>query len=600
VALKPLLRKDFTSFPSATTILPGSSQSSQFFTVFSHWWNFIYADVPSYGEKPSWFTQTAYPLDARNAWGAYKNPTVLVGVCFGSKTSYFVADIDFRSIYHPVQSLSSYKHFIHTMEEAGFSRYTVVRSSERGGLHIYFTLPEEVSTPILAEAVHHLLTEKGLTIADGTLEVFPAPKSPEALYKAHRLPLQPGSYVVDPVTLEPRHESIELFLQEAAVDAKGQDFDAIRELLARKKRFHIPTRSFSTEGGRFRQDLLERMQEGWTAYGQTNQILWVIGAYGRIFLPLKDEALTAYIVTTAKVLPGYHEFCRHQHEIERRARDWMRFSMKYYYPYGEWMERDTKRWRQDWRYTALGIEILTDAKTPQEETHEDTMRRVRFVLEELKEEGRFPKEATARKRVIVEEMREKFGKGMSYETLYKEEYRALWHPSYDEPFAMLPDPWEEVLEVGGVLGPNLDGEREDATSPIRYMLFLPPGREAGEAEMPEECSGDEAKEICIKGATQSLRLKIKNYYTTSLTATTYNLPLSGNSGASASKIDKKNLSIAKTSHLPGTWCRVARGCTLLPSRALVLIDSLSHDGKTVTVITRRGVILSGIPPDVLE
>jgi hypothetical protein len=33
------------------------------------------------------------------------------------------------------------------MEEAGFSRYTVVRSSERGGLHIYFALPEEVSTP---------------------------------------------------------------------------------------------------------------------------------------------------------------------------------------------------------------------------------------------------------------------------------------------------------------------------------------------------------------------------------------------------------------------------------------------------------------------
>jgi hypothetical protein len=76
------------------------------------------------------------------------------------------------------------------------------------------------------------------------------------------------------------------------------------------------------------------MREGWTGYGQTNQMLWVIGAYGRIFLRLKEEALTAYIVTTAKASPGYNEFCRHQHEIEKRARDWMRFCMKHYYPYG--------------------------------------------------------------------------------------------------------------------------------------------------------------------------------------------------------------------------------------------------------------------------
>jgi hypothetical protein len=244
---------------------------------------------------------------------------------------------------------------------------------------------------------------------------------------------------------------------------------------------------------------------------------------------------------------------------------------------------------------------MPDTMTPQERTHEETIRRIRFVVEELKEEGELPKTVVGRVSSIRTKLRHLFGQGTSLETLYKEEYRSLWHPSYEERFAMLPDPWDLPIEQEGVMGSNDDRERDSATTSIRYMLFLPPAREAGEAEMLEAGTEDEAEEIFIKPASRSLRpLQIKNNCTTSLTAKTHNPYLSANSGANAWKTDNKDLSIAKTSLLPGTWCRVVRGNTLLPRGALVIIDSLSPDGKTVTVISHRGVLHSGIPPDVLE
>ncbi len=594
---KPELYKASKLPPSPTALLPAEPESSQFFTLFPHWWDFIYADIPDYGTSPSWLTQTAYPLDARNAWNAYHEPNVLVGVRFDVTTRYILFDIDWGSRYHPRKSLSSYKRFIGTMEDAGFTRYMVVSSSESGGLHVYFFLPEAVSTAVLAEAVDQLLREKGFDISDGTLEVFPNVKSEaDSRQKAHRLPLQRGSYVLDPMTFEPIHRDVSAFLREAVLDAAGQDSEAIREFIARAKvkRLRISKRSFSTEGGSFRADLLERMREGWTGYGQTNEILWVIGAYGRIFLRLEEKALISYIVHTSKASPGYRDYCRHQHEIERRARDWMRFSMKHYYPYGEWMERNTKYWRRDWRYTALGIGVFPARRTPQEETHEDTLTRVRYVVEQLKEEGELPRTVTGRVASIRKKLRELFGQGTSMDTLYKEEYRALWHPSCDERFPMLPDPWEEELEQSGVRSPNHDGEGRSTTASNRYIRALPPVR--------EECTKPDCEEIFIKPAQRSEQPQTRNHHTTSSTPTTHNPSLSSNSGANPAPTDKPYLSVKPMrSHvLPGTWCRVIGYARGLPKGVRVLVDSRSQDGKTVRVRTRRGEFMSGIPPDCLE
>ncbi len=527
---------------------------------------------------------------------------MLLGVRFDVTTWYFLFDIDRRSEYHPARSHASYTSLLHAMEEAGFTRYLVVSSSESGGVHVYFFLPEAVSTDALAVAVDERLRENGFGIGDGRLEVFPNVKGgADSLYKAHRLPLQRGSYVLDPVTFEPRHQDISAFLHEASLDAEGQDSEAIRELLAHAKAKRVRSgartaTSFSTEGNSVRVHLVECLEEGWTDYGQTNHKLWKIAMYGRVFLQLEGEALTSYIVRTAEASPGYREYCRHQHEIERKARDWTRFAMKHYYPYGSgWVERDTTYWRRDWQHTALGMGILPEARTPQEQTHNETLARVRYVVEELKSSGELPKEATARKRAIAEKVRETFGQGVSYATLYKEEYRTVWHPTYEEKYPMLPDPWLEPLSGSGVLGRNPDGEREYTTLYNRlYIRALPPVR--------EECAKPECEKIFIKPAQRSEQPQTRNHHTTSSTPTTHNPSLSSYSGANPAPTDNPYLSIKPMrSHvLPGTWCRVIGYARGLPKGVRVLVDSCSQDGKTVRVRTRRGKVMSGIPPDCLE
>lgn len=142
---------------------------------------------------------------------------------------------------------------------------------------------------------------------------------------------------------------------------------------------------------------------------------------------------------------------------------------------------------------------------------------------------------------------------------------------------------------------NEDGERDYGISPNRYMLLLPPARED---EAGEECAQVDSEELSSK---TSIGFQTTKRSFTSITTITHNDSLSANSGA-RHETDKEGLSMVdtRTCILPRTWCRVVRGNTPLTHRSSVLIDSISPDGKTVTVISDRGVIISGIPPDVLE
>ncbi len=377
-----------------TLLLPPGDDAREFFTLFPYWWNFLYALTPPFGERSSWFTEGRYPLEGRNAWKAYNDPDVLLGVRFGEKTRYFLLDIDRGSPYHPLISLSSYKALLHTLEDEGFTRPIVVSSSESEGLHIYFVLPEEVLTNSLSMAISLLLRDKGFVPKDGALEAFPAPKAFGTSYKGHRLPLQQGSFVLDPFTFEAVHKSLPWFLQEGKLAGENQDWNRISSLLSRVR----PTRagkgvsSFSTEGGAFRAHLLECMREGWTDYHQTNHLLWKISMYGRIFLSLEWDSLTRYTVETAKNSPGYDRFCRHKNDIFGRARDWTRFSMKHYYPYGtDRAERDSLSFRRDYRFTLLGIEIPESSLSPQEKTQDEAVKRIRYVVGLMRTMGLCPR-----------------------------------------------------------------------------------------------------------------------------------------------------------------------------------------------------------------
>jgi hypothetical protein len=80
---------------------------------------------------------------------------------------------------------------------------------------------------------------------------------------------------------------------------------------------------------KFLNDLNAEIEQGWTGPGQTNRLLGRIAMRSYIFghvlytdKPLEGHALVHDIVTIAQNLPGYHDWCQHQQEGEKRAQDW--------------------------------------------------------------------------------------------------------------------------------------------------------------------------------------------------------------------------------------------------------------------------------------
>jgi hypothetical protein len=85
---------------------------------------------------------------------------------------------------------------------------TFVQMTPGGGVHMVYLFARKVRLLKLrgpggnAGSVIRLLKEQGLTESRGTMEVFPADKSWKAAENGCRLPFGPGSYLLDPRTLE--------------------------------------------------------------------------------------------------------------------------------------------------------------------------------------------------------------------------------------------------------------------------------------------------------------------------------------------------------------------------------------------------------------
>jgi hypothetical protein len=89
-------------------------------------------------------------------------------------------------------------------------------------------------------------------------------------------------------------------------------------------------------------DLNVEIEQGWTGAGQTNRLLGRIAMRSYIFghvlytdQPLEGKALVHDIITIAQNLPGYHDWCQHQQEVEKRAQEWMQaIEQSRYFHYG--------------------------------------------------------------------------------------------------------------------------------------------------------------------------------------------------------------------------------------------------------------------------
>jgi hypothetical protein len=386
--------------------------------IFCYFWNAI---VATNENNPQWQTVTKYPIRPRVLWRQWKDNSQLVGVRFDSQTCYAMIDLDRESLYHPYQNPGSLALIRAALETIGICRTVLIRSSWSEGLHLYIPLPYAVQTFGLAQAIKQCLEAQGFGIAPGQLEIFPNCKAyaipgTYTEYNAHRLPLQPesGSCLLDD-ECNPTGYDLGQFFQQWDMAAAGQDLAELTSAIAIARMSNRNRRKRRTSIVEdWLQDLRSEIQEGWTGYGQTNHLLKTIACHGVVFERLKGDALANHVLTTAINLPGYGQWCQHQHEIELRCTVWAKSAENYYWALGSTPKRSASG-QEGEEEKVVPINLLRS---------EDAQRRIREVVTRLEQEGQFPAMATARVKLIAAE-------GISTRTLYN--HLELWHPIYYQP-----------------------------------------------------------------------------------------------------------------------------------------------------------------------
>lgn len=542
--------KSFAPKGAEKPLAPADPLGVRFCHYFNHPWGFIYAPAIR-REKPHWQTETRYPLQPRNLWQQYQNPKTYLGLRFGKNTRYFAIDIDIHSPKHPAHDPTAYKSVLAALEEIGLCKPVAIISSDSGGIHVYYFFSEELPTFPLACACSSALTDAGFEIKQGELEIFPNVKAWTALpsnYNALRLPLQAGSFMLDE-SMEPYTNDLDSFLDAADWSAAGQDYLtlklAIKAASLRQQKLYKPATSTAAELWRI--DLKQRIAGGWTDYGQTNSLLKDIACYGIVFKALADEALVEYIVETATSSPGFHEYCRHQHNIEQRAREWAYCCMGFYTPYPSIPNR-----KRNYRSHFGSANNIVDFPQPNlnQELQLNTQERIRNIIAHLELAGELPRTPASRATAIIATSKQLYGVGVSKTTLHKPEYLALWHPRnyqnatqrcvqpHSEPvtadlppqkFAPIPDPWLEPETPQPA--PSQGQSNLYTPMPIMKVLYLPQAKEDPQPHSQES----EANSLNSLNSSDSLPTE-----SNSLSDKNYKSPTSG---GAAEKLHKPDLSI---------------------------------------------------------
>jgi len=398
-------------------------QDDHFLSLFPHRFDYIWAEHPGPSAAVEWKTESRHPLSDRLIQqGAY-----LYGVRFGAETNYCLLDIDVSSAYHPTRDPFAIARIAAALEPLGLVRYLACTSSYSNGLHLYFPFQQAQSSWQLAIALACLLENAGFKLQPGQLEVFPNPKPYAAdgtvsLFNAHRLPLQTGSYLLNE-SFQPIWGDTHTFVSQWQLSQQRNELDskALKQLLKQAKRKHF---GISGKAEKFVNDLNAEIELGWTDSGQTNRLLGRITMRAYIFHhvlsggePLEGDALVKEIVETAQALPGYSEWCQHQHEIAHRAEEWARcIEGSHYFHFGDQLKQPKPAVQDPTLTTA--IEQAPSWNQRQAAAARD---RIRQAIAALLEQASLPVRPTARFQMLLQ-----FGIGGA--SLYR--HRDLWHPHY--------------------------------------------------------------------------------------------------------------------------------------------------------------------------
>ncbi|MFK8185350.1 MAG: hypothetical protein AB8B99_18400 [Phormidesmis sp.] len=385
---------------------------SEFLALWPHRYDYIYATHPDPATKPEWHTESRHPLSDRLiAQGAY-----LYGVRPSVSSCYGLIDIDSSSPYHPQREPLALTRIHEALEPLGLVTSLPLTSSDSQGLHVYFPFAEAVPSWQLALAITTLLENAGFKLVPGWLEVFPnrkpfAPDGSFSLFNGHRLPLQQGSYLLNEA-LEPVASTHLDFVRQWRTAAARNDLSTqVLERIvkqAKRKAYRV-----SGKAQKFLNDLNAEIEPGWSGPGQTNHILGRITLRSYVFghvigaeKPLNGKALVEDIVNVARSLPGFKDFCGHQKEIIKKAKDWALSveSKQRYFPYASGKAFKAKQ-----------------GPTWNEQQAAEAREHIQHCVIELCQQGVWPEGITPRFEMLCK-------CHISGETLYKN--RDLWHPVF--------------------------------------------------------------------------------------------------------------------------------------------------------------------------
>ncbi len=445
---------NFPHFPSKKLKphLPADSVGKRYVEYFWHPWSAIVAPVPACISKPAWRTIDYY-LQPSQLWKLHQNSKQLVGIRFGSTTRYAIIDLDKGGDYHNNESVNR---ILAALEDIGIVDIIPIQSSYSGGYHLIITFEKQLPTFNLACALEYALTDAGFIPRKGHLEIFPnvKPWSENCIinYNAIRCPMQPGSgaLILDS-DLQPISDSISTFLDHCDHIARRQNLTKLKYACQKARKRHKRERNrkqISPDVEEWRADWEEIIAAGWTGRGQTNTLLQILVGYGIVFKDLEGEALVKYAVETAINAPGYTQYCRHQHEIEKRVRDWVNCTIRHqwYTPYASYPARPLGTFGNTFAEVIAVIRkkiktkdnvIPFDQRKHQSEQRSlQAQRRIKWAVQTIEWETGLPEGAKARAKQICDECKRQFGKSLSLQTLHK--YKHLWHPQW-----YITDPWAE-------------------------------------------------------------------------------------------------------------------------------------------------------------
>ena len=394
--------------PSSLTTTELAAQT--FASFFPYSWNFIYAKNIDRTSKPEWKTETRYPITGRRLYDYWADNETLIGVRFGNQTEYALLDIDKGSPYHPSNNHEKFKTVLQALEEIGLVRPLIVQSSHSEGLHIYYPLWQEVPSFGIACAIKASLKKNNCEIAAGVIESFPNTKKYDSEYNGHRLPLQTGSYQLDN-DLQIVGRDLNQFVETWLTVQEHQDIDLLKQAIAEAKANYQQPKD-NRKPIKWREDLEQQIEEGWTRQGQSNQLLYLMGKYARVFLGCEeDEAIAEYISKTARDAAGFTKFCGDIKRLEQKAKDIAKWCIKHHFPFGSKKGEQTENENEN-------------TETQKAHKQAERLERIRTSVNELNKTGEMPETIRGMAQAIAKTAK------VSVETLY--DNKQLWHPEFTE------------------------------------------------------------------------------------------------------------------------------------------------------------------------